>query len=455
VVVSAGSDTPVAHATPNLTKSLCVLGGSSAGTPILIEALGNARAAGALPSLQVRLYGRAAERLAAIEAHSNYRLTQLAGDTDAARSGILLSTHTRMADAVTGADLILCQVRIGGMRERACDETLPLEFGIPGDEGLGPSGLASFLRARPSIRHLARECHEFAPSARFLMMSSPLGLLTAVAAEAFGAQCCGVCELPLVTAARVVDAVRQSAGLAIEEVLYYGLNHQSWLHAFRDANGADRTAEVLTALDAERLLGIDSEIVRREGAVPLPYLRYYYHTEREVRRQRARSETRGAELARWAEAVHHALAREEGPDHQRAAQLLSRRDMRWYAEGVVPVIGAMLGGGACTLPLNEPDAAQGLFPGHIVERPYRIAGWAPGELSVPPLPPSPHRLMHALVNFEAAALALPDDPAPQAIAAVLREHPLVTDAAVADRLGIKLWKQVVGGFGRPGNTVAT
>ena len=316
-------------------------------------------------------------------------------------------------------------------------------------------GLASFLRARPIIRHLASRCHELAPSARFLMMSSPLGLLTAVATEAFGAHCYGVCELPMVTASRVVDAVRRSAGLAIEEVLYYGLNHQGWLHAFRDANGTDRTAEVLTALDAERLLGIDSEIVRREGAVPLPYLRYYYHTEREARRQLARSETRGAALEHWVVAVHRALAGEEGPDHGRAAQLISRRDMRWYAEGVVPIIAAMLGGEACTLPLNKPDVAGGAFPRHIVERPYRIAGWELGELSVPPLPPSPLRLMQGLVNFEAAALALPDSPAPQLIAAVLREHPLVTDAGVTDRLGMKMWKQVVGGYGRPRHSVAT
>ncbi len=430
-------------ASPDRSPTLCVLGGSSPGTVVLVDALGRAYRDGILPLLQVRLYGRAAGRLQAIAAHARHGLAQLGVAAGPGRPGIAVSHHTRLAEAAAAADLILCQVRIGGMRTRARDEQLPLEFGIPGDEGLGPSGLACFLRSRPVIRALSQQCATVAPGAVFLMMSSPLGLLTATATEGFGPHCYGICELPTVTATRVVEALRDAAGLAIRDVGYLGLNHQGWLHDFRDAAGNDLTSQVLAAIDGETLLDIDSAIIRREGAIPLPYLRLYYHTGREVARQGARTRARGTELAQWSEAVEQALLSGPPPDHPAVAHLLARRNMQWYEQGVVPAIGALLGTAPRTLPLNLPDAGAARFPGRVVEAPCRVQGRTITQLSVPPLPASPGRLMAQLVAFEAAALALPEQPGPEAITAVLQQHPLVTDTVVATTLGRKLWHQVI------------
>ena len=66
----------------------------------------------------------------------NLCFAQLAGSVDPTQTGIKVSSHTCLSDAVIGSNIILCQVRVGGMQARAIDEMLPLEFGIPGDEGV-------------------------------------------------------------------------------------------------------------------------------------------------------------------------------------------------------------------------------------------------------------------------------------------------------------------------------
>ena len=421
---------------------ISVLGGSSTGTPALIEALGKAYIMGEISPLQVRLYGRNSKRMSSIKEHANYVLAQLAGSVDPTQTGIKVSSHTCLSDAVIGSNIILCQVRVGGMQARAIDEMLPLEFGIPGDEGLGPSGLACFLRSRQVISELAAQCKEFASDALFLMMSSPLGLLTSTAADTFGPACYGICELPAVTIKRVTDAVRSSIGLAIEDVLFYGLNHQGWLHAFRDTAGTNVTDQVLAAINSTSLLGIDSDIIRKEGAVPLPYMRLYYHTVREVKRQKSQAKSRGAELTQWIDRVDDELLTPSQLNHKKIAALLSQRNMQWYEYGIVPAICAFLGNTDRVISLNKTEVTDSEFHGAVVEVPCQVRGAEVTQLKVPPLPESPHRLMAQLVRFENNALALAEHPEPCDIAAVLVGHPLVSDENIADRLGSKVWKHV-------------
>ena len=114
---------------------------------------------------------------------------------------------------------------------------------------------------------------------------------------------------------------------------HFGSNHWAWLYDFRDSTGADRTSEVIEAVDTARLVDVDRAAVRREQAVPLHYLSLHYHRERELARQRGRAETRGAELARWADRCSRTLTyagrpgrgRCLGPARAAADDLVRRR----------------------------------------------------------------------------------------------------------------------------------
>ena len=69
-----------------------------------------------------------------------------------ATADIRLLVTTSLPDALNQADIIVSQIRVGGMAARAQDEQMALEVGIPGDEGVGPSGLAAYLRGREFYR---------------------------------------------------------------------------------------------------------------------------------------------------------------------------------------------------------------------------------------------------------------------------------------------------------------
>jgi 6-phospho-beta-glucosidase len=415
---------------------LALLGGTSVGTPWLIKVLAAARQAGHLPDLELRLFGRAMRRA---ERLTDYAEAAIEGTGRSATAPIRLRSTDNLDDALSGSDLILCQIRPGGFDARGEDERMPLEEGVPGDEGLGPSGLASFLRSRPLLQQIAEAWDRQAPGALFLQLTSPLGLLVAGLAQSARGRVVGLCELPATTSALIKDHVEPKLGYGPLRHAHLGLNHWAWLYAFTDAAGIDRTAEVLAATDSARLLRIDADVLRREAAIPLHYLRLIYHAERALAEQRARSGTRSEEVAAWAASLD-AIYDAGGPiDATRVTDLLQQRRMNWYDEAVLPALTAFCGSTPKELVLN----LTGLEPGGVaIELPCRITGRLIEPLPQPPLPPGPAALFRRLTAYERAALALPRDLTCAAIAEVLALHPMVPDersaVGLAQRIAARL-----------------
>lgn len=422
---------------------VAVLGGTSVGTPCLIRALAAARQAGRLPDLELRLHGRAlgrGERLV------DYAAAEIPGTGRGAGAPLRLRTAAGLEEALAGCDVVLCQIRPGGMDARAGDEAMAVREGVPGDEGLGPSGLASFLRGRPVMDRVAEAWSRLAPGAVFLHLTSPLGLTVARLSRRAGRRAVGVCELPATTSAALLARVEPRLGLGRLRHAHFGLNHWAWLYDFRDERGVDRTGEVIEAAgEAGEIEGIDVAVARRERAVPLTYLRLYYHASRELARQRARVRPRGLELAAWAAELEAAYMAPGRPEAARVGDLLARRRMNWYEDGVVPALEALCGEEAGTeLVLN----LTGVEPGGIaVELPCRLSrdGVATPRPQ-PPLPGGPAELFRRTAAYERAAVGLPDAPRIGDLAEVLSSHPLVADEARAVRLA----RRIVAGRGEAG-----
>lgn len=396
------------------TQRLTVLGASSPGTHILLRDLGEAFSSGRLTPIEVRLWGRDAGRLGRV--------------AEVAPFPVFASTD--IGAALDGADLVLCQVRPGGYAGRSADESLAIQQGIPGDEGLGPSGLSCFLRGMRVMDGLYEAVARFAPGALLLQMTSPLGLQVARAVEVFGLRCVGVCELPTTTAERARAFAEPVLGTL--RVDHLGLNHQGWLHRFTDAAGVDRTREVLALLPDDGRFQVDRDRILAEGAIPLPYLRLYYHPERELAAQLARSSTRGEQLQVWADRL------EAAPDLASRAAVLAERRMDWYQEGLLPVLEAMQRGGSVPLNLPAGELVEGMPHQAVLELPCALGPEGTQPRVVPPLPPGPDALFRRLVAWERAVLALPAAPGVADLAEVLAAHPMVPDAAVAERLAVGL-----------------
>lgn len=393
--------------------TLTVLGASGPGTSVMLSELARATEHGRLTRTSLRLWARDRARL------------------DAACAGAPLPfvATAELVRALEGAEIVVCQVRPGGQAGRAADERLAMEAGVPGDEGIGPSGLSCYLRSLPTMDDLFGAIARHAPQAWVLVLTSPLGLWVARASRLFGLRALGVCELPAVSSARIRSLLEPELGPLTHEHL--GLNHQAWLYGWRDAQGRPCDQEVLAALPEGAVPGVDRERIRQEGAIPLSYLRLYYHPERELARQRAVG-PRGEQLQRWQAYV------EAERDPARRAQLLGGRDMSWYREGLVPALEALEHEGYLCLTLPTAHKVPGLPEGAVIELPCDLDARGPRPRAMGPLPPGPDRLFRALVEWEQRVLALPEAPGRSTLADLLARHPMVPDPETADRLSARL-----------------
>jgi 6-phospho-beta-glucosidase len=401
--------------------SLAVLGGTSSGMPAFIEALRTSQEQGRLGTIDVRLFGRDSAKLAGVHSYIECCLRARADSTCAELS---MSVHAQLSEALEGATHVVCVVRAGGMAGRARDEALARAAGVPADEGIAVGGLACFLRGREVIRALAAQCRVSAPSAIFLQMSSPLGLNVAITRDVFGSAAYGVCELPLVTKQTVLRYVAPRLQRKCVSARSAGLNHQSWLYAFTDQVGGDCTAEVLGAIDTATLVDVEPEIIRDFGAVPVPYLRLYLHTER-VLAEQARGRLRGSALARWSNRLDCAFRCNSAKTEDIRA-LLGQRRMNWFRDGVLPVLEAFGNAEESCIPLNVPcaGALANIPPESIIEIDCSVSSSGAAALPAPPLPVKPLALTRQLATYERAVLELPQAPTSDDLAEVLSMHPL-------------------------------
>ena len=215
-----------------------------------------------------------------------------------------------------GADLVLIQIRNGGYKGRSFDEQFPLQYGIPGDEGLGPGGLSAGVRNWPVVRDVLKQLSSFAPSAFVLILSSPVGLLVRAAKQEFPSiRLAGICELPWTT---LLETCR-AAGCVAEDAQfdYFGINHLGWLY------------------------GVVSELGPIAGSVPLKYRRLDDDQGNVVQeQQRAADRPRGAVLE---EISRHAFATYVNGDGGDVRRFLEMRPTPWYRYGVGPFIAGMAG----------------------------------------------------------------------------------------------------------------
>src|SRR5581483_11950726 len=268
---------------------LVVLGGSGAGTPALVEAL--VQRLGALPrppALELMLHGRDAEKLALVEAAARARA--------AGQDWLRIGASSRRQEALEGATLVLNQVRVGGLRARSFDESFPRALGLPGEETLGPGGFANACRTLPVALELLGDVARFAPEATTINLTNPAAMVQQAAERYLGLRVISVCDSPL----SLIRALRQVAEAPAGVAEYLGMNHCGWVVSLR-RDGEERLPALLERVEEIPGLGIEPRLVRELGAVPGPYLRYYYHPDRMLAAQQGKPTRAEALLALEAE----------------------------------------------------------------------------------------------------------------------------------------------------------
>ncbi|MDQ2583419.1 6-phospho-beta-glucosidase [Saccharothrix yanglingensis] len=406
---------------------LTVVGGGSTYTPELIDGIAGRRVGLAVD--EVVLVDPDVGRLEVVGAFSR-RLLAHAGHP--AR----VTTTTDLERGADGASAVLLQLRVGGQAARASDETFPLVCDCVGQETTGAGGLAKALRTVPVVLDIADRVRRVAGDDAWIVdFTNPVGIVTRALLRA-GHRAVGLCNV-------AITFQRWTAGLLgvppdSVRLGHVGLNHLSWeTGVFVD--GVDRLPELL-ADHADALgghVGLPGSLVRRLGAVPSYYLKYFYEHDEVVRRQHV--EPPRAEVVAGVE--EELLGVYADPTVVTKPEQLSRRGGAYYSEAAVQLVHALTGGGGAeqhVVNVRNGGALPFLPDDAVVEVPAAVDGGGAAPLPVPPVPPAFAGLIAHVTAYEQLALDAALHGGRDRVADALLAHPLVGQHAVADRLADEL-----------------
>ncbi len=320
---------------------IAVLGGSSVSTPQFAEALaGWAGESGR--DVELVLVGRSTDKLRTVAAACSRVAAETPGGV-----GVIVRWSAGIDEGLDGADVVLNQVRVGGLQARAFDERFPWRLGLPGEETMGPGGFSNACRTLPVVRDLFERCAAAAPDALIVNLTNPAGMVHQVAERVVGCRrVVTLCDSPVTLADSAASAAGVDPGAC--ESVYTGMNHFGWLTSLRcgDEDLLPRALEKADELAAK--VGVDSRVLRWLGALPNPYLRYVYHPQRLCAAQQAKGTVRAEELLTLeAEALQVYGAADGDP-----RIMAHRRHAAWYGVCVVPVIAAVCDARVIRMPVG-------------------------------------------------------------------------------------------------------
>ncbi|AGB41080.1 family 4 glycosyl hydrolase, alpha-galactosidase/6-phospho-beta-glucosidase [Halobacteroides halobius DSM 5150] len=303
---------------------LTVIGGSGLYTPLLFDAIINNEAG--IDFDEVCLNGRTKSKLERIGQLSQNLIAKSDCDFD-------VTYTTDRQEALTGADIVLCQIRVGGMKARADDEEFPLTYDIIGEETVGPGGFANALRTVPVMLNLAKEVEKYAPDALFMNLTNPCSIVQQALEEKTNLNIIGICDLPVGMIQKMANLLEVDP--AKIDVEYQGLNHLGWYTGVY-VDGENKIEELINKVEKLEL-GIDSNLIKKLNAIPLPYLKFYYHHKKEVNKAKNKEQLRANELLATQDEINNSLEK----DLTKIPELIYQRGAIWYSDVIVPLISAL------------------------------------------------------------------------------------------------------------------
>ena len=303
---------------------IVVLGGSGVATPDLAAALVNI--SNRQRCIHLVLHGRSEEKLAKVAGIARI----LAGSDPL----LEISYTTDLNAALDKADMVLNQIRVGGLEARAFDESFPQDLGLPGEETVGPGGFANASRTIPVVLEYARKIEQICPDARLLTFANPSSLVQYAITRYTKVNAIGLCDGPVTISQNVARAVQ----LPVQELVidYVGMHHFGWVTGVWH-HGQDLLPEAIAHCDVASP-DVDPAIVRAMGVIPGLYLNYVFHPDRMLSKKMGKR-TRAEELLELQDELlseyTDALAEGKVPEG------LAKRKARWYQAIIAPVMVAL------------------------------------------------------------------------------------------------------------------
>ncbi|MFI5612347.1 6-phospho-beta-glucosidase [Amycolatopsis sp. NPDC051903] len=406
---------------------LAVVGGGSTYTPELVDGIAGRRST--LDVDEIVLIDPDAYRVETVGGFSQ-RLLDHAGHPARVR------TTASLEEGVDGASAVLIQLRVGGQKARASDETFPHVCGCLGQETTGAGGLAKALRTVPVVLDIAERVRKVAGADTWIVnFTNPVGIVTRALLQE-GHRAVGLCNVAINLQRKFAKLL--GASTEAVRLVHTGLNHLSWERGVL-VDGVDRLPELLQRhaeyLGAEVTAPV--EWLRRMNAVPSYYLKYYYAHDAQVAKQL--TERPRAEVV--SDVEEELLKIYLDPEQVTKPESLEKRGGAYYSEAAVQLVHALTGDG----PAEEHvvnvrnDGTFGFLPDDAVIEVSSTVD-SSGARAIPQHAVEPRfaGLIAAVTAYEFLALEAAVKGGRDRVADALLAHPLIGQYSKADQLADEL-----------------
>ena len=172
------------------------------------------------------------------------------------------------AEALDGADGVLCTILSGGVDIWRHDIEIPKKYGVDINVGdtRGPAGIFRALRTIPVMIDIAKDVERYCPEATFLNYTNPMTMLMRAVQAVSKIRVVGLCHSVQGTA----EMLAKWIGAPMEEITYLsaGINHQAWYLDYR-WKGEDAYPLIRKAVERPEIY--NEEQVRNEMFLHLDY----------------------------------------------------------------------------------------------------------------------------------------------------------------------------------------
>src|SRR5438876_10490702 len=105
---------------------------------------------------------------------------------------------TNRRQGLQGCDAVLTSFRPGGFEARNLDESIPLKYGVIGQETQGPGGFFMALRSLHVTRSIVEDMEAVCPNARLFNYTNPVNIVSQAVTHHTYIPTVSFCEGPIV-----------------------------------------------------------------------------------------------------------------------------------------------------------------------------------------------------------------------------------------------------------------
>src|SRR6266487_4311942 len=213
---------------------------------------------------------------------------------------LTIRATTNRREGLQDCDAVLTSFRVGGFEARYLDESIPLKYGVIGQETQGPGGFFMALRSLHVTRSIVEDMEAVCPNARLFNYTNPVNIVSQAVTHHTYIPTVSFCEGPIVGNRGFVETI----GLDPDKLdaVSIGLNHGSWTvrHLY---DGQDFIPLLKAAYEQMRH---NPEIPRAElrlielaclmDSLPSHYFQYYYFKDEILAELQQKPTTRSQDI---------------------------------------------------------------------------------------------------------------------------------------------------------------